>query len=103
MRAESARRQVWVEQGDNRDSAWFPLLDHEWPVAGEAIHRWLDADNFDRAGRQKQRLRDIQRAIRKMIVVSSRCMLEVICIALISFSHMIMATSRWIGCPRLLS
>ena len=47
------------------------------PVAGEAMRRWLDDDKFDRAGRQKQRLRGIREAIRKMIVVSSRCMLEI--------------------------
>lgn len=77
MRAEGARRQARVEKGENRDSAWFPLLDHEWPVADEAMRRWLDDDKFDRRGRQKQRLRDIREAIRKMIVVSSRCMLEI--------------------------
>ena len=64
-------------RGENRDSAWFPLLNHEWPVAGEAMRRWLDDDKFDRAGRQKQRLRGIREAIRKVIVVSSRCMLEI--------------------------
>ena len=52
-------------EGENRDTAWFSLLDHEWPVAGEAMRRWLDDDNFDRAGRQKQRLRDIRRAIHR--------------------------------------
>ena len=83
-----------MEQGENRDSAWLALLDHEWSVVGEAIRRWLDDDKFDRAGRQKQRLRDIREAIRKMIVVSSRCMLAIICIALISLNHNGMATSR---------
>ena len=71
LRAEGVHRQARVEKGENRDTAWFSLLVHEWPVAGEAIRRWLDDDNFDRSGRQKQRLRDIREAIRKMIVVSS--------------------------------
>ena len=44
-----ARRQARVEQEENRDSVWLSLLDHEWPVAGAAMRRWLDADNFDHA------------------------------------------------------
>jgi hypothetical protein len=33
-----------IVRGRNRDSAWFSLLDVEWPVARDALERWLDAD-----------------------------------------------------------
>ena len=63
MSAEGVHRQARVEKGKSRDTAWFSLLDHEWPVAGEAIRRWLDDENFDHEGKQKQRLQDIREAI----------------------------------------
>ena len=40
----------------NRDSAWFALLDREWPAVRAAFERWLAADNFDAAGRQRMSL-----------------------------------------------
>ena len=45
-----------VRKGRNRDTAWFSIIDGEWPACREAFARWLAADNFDEAGRQKQRL-----------------------------------------------
>jgi RimJ/RimL family protein N-acetyltransferase len=54
---EGTFRQALVYKGRNRDSAWFSILDHEWPALREAFDRWLDPGNFDDQGRQKTRLR----------------------------------------------
>jgi len=37
-------RQHMIVRRRNRDSAWFSLLDLEWPAAHDAFERWLDAD-----------------------------------------------------------
>jgi RimJ/RimL family protein N-acetyltransferase len=49
------RQHMWVK-GANRDTAWFALLDHEWPRVREAFERWLDPANFDDEGRQRSAL-----------------------------------------------
>ena len=53
---EGLFRQHMVRKGRNRDTAWFSIIDGEWPACREAFERWLAVDNFDEAGRQKQRL-----------------------------------------------
>lgn len=63
MTFEGVFRQAGVVKGENRDTAWFSLLDHEWPRAKAAFEAWLAADNFDQHGRQKRRLEDIRSAI----------------------------------------
>ncbi len=45
-----------VVKGRNRDTAWFALLDHQWPAARARLDAWLDPDNFDDEGRQRTRL-----------------------------------------------
>jgi RimJ/RimL family protein N-acetyltransferase len=49
------RQHMWVK-GANRDTAWFSMLDSEWPRLRAAYERWLDPANFDAAGRQKSKL-----------------------------------------------
>ena len=63
MTAEGVHRQLMVTKGENRDTAWFSLLDHEWPLAGEAMRQWLEPGNFDENGKQKKRLEDIRKII----------------------------------------
>ncbi len=63
MTAEGVHRQLSVTKGQNRDTAWFSLLDHEWPLAGEAMRQWLEPGNFDENGRQKKRLEEIRKII----------------------------------------
>jgi hypothetical protein len=41
-----------IVKGRNRDTAWYSMLDHEWPARRAAFERWLSPDNFDAAGRQ---------------------------------------------------
>ncbi|MEC5384549.1 GNAT family protein [Uliginosibacterium sp. H3] len=50
---EGIFRQLLVVKGRNRDTAWFSILDGEWPALNEAFETWLAADNFDDRGRQK--------------------------------------------------
>ncbi len=50
---EGTFRQHMVTQGRNRDTAWFALLDHEWPSRRAALGAWLDPENFDADGRQR--------------------------------------------------
>ena len=49
FRFEGVFRQHLVVKGRNRDTAWFSLLDREWPVAGAALEEWLEADPAARA------------------------------------------------------
>jgi RimJ/RimL family protein N-acetyltransferase len=58
---EGTFRQHMVVKGRNRDSAWFSILDSEWPSCEAAFRRWLTADNFDAEGRQKQRLEALRK------------------------------------------
>ena len=53
---EGSFRQADVVKGRNRDTAWFAIIDGEWPVLRAAFERWLDPGNFDAAGRQRQSL-----------------------------------------------
>lgn len=59
FRFEGVFNQHMVVKGENRDTAWFAMLDHEWVRLREAYLAWLDPANFDEAGRQVKRLRDM--------------------------------------------
>jgi RimJ/RimL family protein N-acetyltransferase len=50
---EGIFRQHMIVKGRNRDTAWFSMLDSEWPVRKANFERWLDPSNFDPDGRQK--------------------------------------------------
>ncbi|TQI73693.1 RimJ/RimL family protein N-acetyltransferase [Bosea sp. AK1] len=50
---EGLFRQHMVVKGANRDTAWFSMLDGEWPVRAQAFRRWLAPSNFDAQGQQK--------------------------------------------------
>ena len=53
---EGIFRQHMIIKEKNRDTAWFSMLDSEWPARRREFERWLDESNFDAAGRQKTRL-----------------------------------------------
>ena len=44
-------------KGRNRDTAWYAIVDADWPPVREAFRAWLAPDNFDTAGRQRASLR----------------------------------------------
>jgi len=52
MTYEGTFRQATVVKGRNRDTAWFAILDVQWPDMKTAFERWLDPANFDSAGNQ---------------------------------------------------
>jgi RimJ/RimL family protein N-acetyltransferase len=53
---EGIFRQHMIVKGRNRDTAWFSMLDREWPARKNAFVAWLDPSNFDEAGKQRQSL-----------------------------------------------
>jgi RimJ/RimL family protein N-acetyltransferase len=53
---EGLFRQATVYKQRNRDTAWFSIIDSEWPVRRAALEAWLDPANFDADGVQKQSL-----------------------------------------------
>jgi RimJ/RimL family protein N-acetyltransferase len=53
---EGLFRQHMVVKGQNRDTAWYSIIDKEWPARKAAFERWLDPANFDAQGRQKASL-----------------------------------------------
>lgn len=57
---EGLFRQHMIVKGENRDTAWYALIDGEWPQCRAAFQRWLAADNFDAEGRQKRRLEELR-------------------------------------------
>lgn len=50
---EGILRQHMIAKGRNRDTAYFSILDSEWPARKAAFERWLAPENFDAQGRQK--------------------------------------------------
>jgi RimJ/RimL family protein N-acetyltransferase len=59
---EGVFRQCTMYKGRNRDTAWFSILDGEWPALKAAYQEWLDPSNFNDDGSQKQALSDLTRA-----------------------------------------
>ena len=50
---EGIFHQHMVVKGRNRDTAWYAILDGEWPAIRANFEAWLSPDNFDADGRQK--------------------------------------------------
>lgn len=61
---EGIFRQATIVKGRNRDTAWFAVIDKEWPGLREAYRTWLAPANFDARGRQRERLSDLTRLVR---------------------------------------
>lgn len=57
---EGVFRQDLVIKGRNRDTAWFSMLDSEWPAARDAFETWLAPANFDENGDQRRSLAEIR-------------------------------------------
>lgn len=56
FRYEGTFRQATHYKGRNRDTAWYSILDNDWPALEEEYQRWLDPSNFDANGRQRSPL-----------------------------------------------
>ena len=63
FRYEGMFRQATVYKARNRDTCWFSILDSEWPGLKTAFECWLDPDNFDATGRQRQNLSSIAQRV----------------------------------------
>jgi RimJ/RimL family protein N-acetyltransferase len=57
---EGVFRQHMIVKGRNRDTAWYSLLDREWPRARAAFEAWLAPGNFDAEGRQRRSLAQLR-------------------------------------------
>jgi RimJ/RimL family protein N-acetyltransferase len=59
---EGVFRQAMVAKGNNRDTAWYAILDSEWPERRAAFEAWLAPDNFDAEGRQRASLSALRKS-----------------------------------------
>lgn len=57
---EGVFRQDMVMKGENRDTAWFSIIDREWPAIRAAFDSWLAPANFGAEGQQIRRLEEIR-------------------------------------------
>jgi RimJ/RimL family protein N-acetyltransferase len=57
---EGIFRQHMIIKGRNRDTAWFAMLDGDWPRIRDALDGWLDPSNFDGEGLQRKKLEDFR-------------------------------------------
>lgn len=57
---EGIFRQAVVYKGRSRDTAWYSIIDSEWPRIRAAFEAWLDPANFSSDGKQKRRLGDLR-------------------------------------------
>ena len=57
---EGVFRQAVVYKGRSRDTAWFSIVDGEWPRVKAAFEAWLDPANFDAEGRQLRGLTELR-------------------------------------------
>ncbi|QPC85425.1 GNAT family N-acetyltransferase [Mesorhizobium sp. NBSH29] len=60
---EGIFRQHMVVKGENRDTAWYSIIDKEWPRLNRAYEEWLNPANFDAGGQQRRRLEEIRAAL----------------------------------------
>jgi len=51
-----------IAKGRNRDTAFFSMIESEWPARKAAFERWLAPDNFDADGRQWASLSELNGA-----------------------------------------
>ena len=58
--AEGVFRQDGVVKGKNRDTAWFSMIDSEWPRIRSAFQQWLAPENFNSRGEQRASLSEIR-------------------------------------------
>ncbi len=57
---EGLFRQALVYKGRNRDTAWFSIVDSEWPALKKAFNAWLAKENFDKLGNQVKKLEEFR-------------------------------------------
>jgi len=58
---EGIFRQATMYKQRNRDTAWYSIIDREWPVIKSVFESWLSKDNFDASGQQRSSLSELMR------------------------------------------
>ena len=59
---EGVFRHHMIVKSRNRDSAWFSIIDGEWPALRGAYDTWLSPENFDASGEQRRSLSSLTEA-----------------------------------------
>ena len=54
---EGIFRQMFIFKGRNRDTAWYSIIDKEWPNYKKKYLAYLKKTNFTKANRQRKRLK----------------------------------------------
>nr|WP_210348909.1 GNAT family protein [Aurantimonas marina] len=62
---EGLFRQHMIVKGRNRDTAWYAIIDQDWPRVRSGFEAWLAPDNFDAAGRQRRGLTEMRESLAK--------------------------------------
>lgn len=60
---EGVHRQALINKGRNRDTAWYSILDKEWPLVKSGFESWLDPQNFEGDGKQRATLKELRTAL----------------------------------------
>lgn len=60
FKPEGVFRQATIYKGRNRDTAWYSVIDADWPQLKSAFLAWLEPSNFDHRGNQHSNLRDVR-------------------------------------------
>jgi RimJ/RimL family protein N-acetyltransferase len=60
---EGTFRQDQINKGRNRDTAWYSIIDSEWPLCKKAFEKWLEVENFDEQQRQRRRIQEIRESL----------------------------------------
>lgn len=63
---EGIFRQAIVYRGRSRDTAWFSIIDSEWPAIRLGLEQWLSPENFNEAGVQRQKLTTLIQCAKEM-------------------------------------
>ena len=65
FRYEGLFRQHMIVRGRNRDTAWYSLIDGDWPTVKAGFDAWLAPENFDAEGRQRRGLTEMRESLAK--------------------------------------
>ncbi|HEU4945503.1 MAG TPA: GNAT family protein, partial [Solirubrobacterales bacterium] len=60
---EGVFRKHLVVKGRNRDTAWYSVVDDEWPAVRAGFEAWLSPDNFGEDGTQKRSLAELRASL----------------------------------------
>jgi RimJ/RimL family protein N-acetyltransferase len=69
---EGIFRQATVVKGRSRDTAWYAVIDSDWPALAAAHREWLSPSNFDEKGRQRTRLSALTAGLLNRNIVEHR-------------------------------